>query len=90
MSEQDYMTCRELVDFIMDYLDGTLPTESNREFERHLAVCPPCRAYLDSYKKTIELGKAALIPSDQPASGMVPEKLVGAVRAAIQRRCTES
>ncbi len=82
MSRSDYITCRELIDFIADYLDGTLPPEFRHEFDRHLTVCPPCVAYLDGYKKTIAIGKAALKPSDEPATGQVPEGLLHAIRTA--------
>lgn len=85
MKDHPYITCRQLIDFIADYLDGELPDDSRREFERHLGVCPSCVAYLDSYRQTIALGKAALHPCDDPASGIVPEGLVKAVRAARLR-----
>ena len=85
MSDKPYITCRELIDFIADYLDGTLPEGSRREFDRHLAVCPSCVAYLDGYRKTVEMGKAAFQPSDQPATEVAPGWLVRAVRSARQR-----
>ena len=82
MKGQPYITCRELIDFIADYLDGTLPPRQRSEFERHLNVCPSCVAYLDSYRQTISLGKLALAPSDAPAGSLVPESLIRAVIAA--------
>lgn len=82
MTQSAYITCRELIDFIADYLDGTLAPESRHEFDRHLAVCPPCVAYLDGYKKTVALGRAALESSNDPATGHVPEGLLHAIRAA--------
>jgi len=86
VTESPYITCRELIDFIAGYLDRTLPEPSRREFERHLAVCPSCRAYLDGYQKTIALGKAAVEPSDRPASEVAPDWLVKAVRSARTRK----
>lgn len=83
MKDREYITCRELIDFIADYLDGELPAPMRHEFERHLNVCPACVAYFDSYKQTIQLGKAAMAPTDEPAS--VPEGLVRAIRAARAR-----
>lgn len=82
MKNHDYITCRELIEFIADYLDGSLSTEMRHEFERHLGVCPSCVAYLDGYKQTIKLGKMALQPTDEPAKGTVPEGLLRAIRAA--------
>ena len=53
------MTCREAIDVLADYLDGTMPPDVAAELERHLAECAPCRAYLATYRKTRELGTAA-------------------------------
>ena len=84
MKEREYITCRELIDFIADYLDGDLPPEQRHEFERHLKVCPSCVAYFEAYQRTIRLGKAAMAPTEEPAP--VPDALVRAIRAARARR----
>jgi anti-sigma factor RsiW len=51
--------CRDAIDVLADYLDGTMPPDLAAELERHLADCAPCRAYLATYRKTQELGAAA-------------------------------
>jgi anti-sigma factor RsiW len=38
-----------------DYLDATLSSEAVAELEKHLAVCEPCTAYLNTYKRTRDL-----------------------------------
>ena len=53
------MTCREAIDVLDDYVDGTMPPDVAAELERHLADCAPCRAYLATYRKTRELGTTA-------------------------------
>ena len=53
------MTCREAIDVLADYLDGTMPPDVAADLERHLAECAPCRAYLATYRKTRELGTTA-------------------------------
>ena len=53
------MICRDAIDVLADYLDGTMPPDLAAELERHLADCAPCRAYLATYRKTQELGAAA-------------------------------
>lgn len=82
MKTNEYITCKQLIEFIADYLDGEIAPDAKHEFERHLKVCPSCVAYLESYQQTIALGKQALHPCDDPASGTVPEGLVRAVREA--------
>jgi anti-sigma factor RsiW len=83
VKDDEYITCRELIGFIADYLDGALPAPMRHEFERHLKVCASCVAYLEGYKRTIQLGKMAMAPTDDPAP--VPEELVRAIRAARAR-----
>ena len=64
--ESRMMTCREFIlDFLADYLDETLRPEILVELERHLESCPPCVAYLNTYKKTRDLIKEAA-PADMP------------------------
>jgi anti-sigma factor RsiW len=47
------LTCKEFIeDFLADYLDGSLGTETVAELEAHLAACRPCVAYLNTYQKT--------------------------------------
>lgn len=82
MTTNDFITCRELIDFIADYLDDRLDRDQRHDFERHLSVCPSCVNYLDAYKKTIALGKQALAPTDEPARGVAPEGLIKAIKSA--------
>jgi anti-sigma factor RsiW len=72
------MTCRELIDFLMDYLEGNLSPEQRDVFEQHLHCCPPCVDYLRTYEATVRLGQAACrCDDDIPAA--VPDDLVTAV-----------
>ncbi len=45
------MTCKDCVDFLLDYVDGVLPAERVSTFHAHLAVCPDCTVYLENYRK---------------------------------------
>lgn len=77
------MTCSEFTEFLDRYLDGDLPPEEAREFERHLVVCRMCVAYLETYKQTVEMGKAALGGADgDEVPADVPEDLVKAILAS--------
>jgi anti-sigma factor RsiW len=73
------MTCREILDFLMSYLDGELPPDEQRVFEGHLGECPACVAYLDTYRHTVRL----VMQADEPdPCAEVPEDLVRAILAA--------
>jgi anti-sigma factor RsiW len=76
------MTCREFVDFLMDYLDGDLPRSQKLTFESHLQDCPECGVYLDTYRETVRLGKELLCPADDALPEEVPADLVEAILAA--------
>jgi anti-sigma factor RsiW len=52
-SKADEMACRELVQVINAYLDGTLPEDDRRRFDAHLEECPYCVNYLDQMRETI-------------------------------------
>ena len=73
------MTCREILDFLMDYLDGGLSSAQRAVFEEHLAICTSCVAYLHNYQQTVKVGKS-LAAADQGED--VPEELVEAILAA--------
>ena len=76
------ITCREFDDFVLDYLDDTLPAGQRKIFELHLKICRECRDYLATYRRSIELGKAVFQQTDQAVPEDVPEDLVRAILAA--------
>jgi len=55
LNEQGHIACREVVDLVSDYLEGTLTEEQRIAVERHLAICPPCRVYVDQIRQTVAL-----------------------------------
>jgi anti-sigma factor RsiW len=82
MTTPPRMTCRELVDFLMDYLSGELAPEVLADFEWHLSVCPNCVRYLETYRATIVLERAAFRRPGDTDAPSVPEELVRAILAA--------
>ena len=71
-------TCRELIDFLDDYVEHRLPMARRLMFQAHLAGCRDCRAYLDSYRRTIALARQS---GAEPAP--VPEDLVRAILSVL-------
>jgi len=72
------INCRQCLDFIADYLAGEVDPRAAEQFEAHLEACPPCRDYIESYKRTIELERDALTVDDAECRAM-PESLVKAI-----------
>jgi hypothetical protein len=79
------ISCAELDQFIVDYLERNLRFGQRAHFRFHLLICPKCRAYLDSYKKTIALGKKAFADPERPASEAAPPELIRAILASRQK-----
>lgn len=80
------MNCREFTEFLHEYLFGNLAAPERAEFEKHLALCPWCVAYLDSYQKTMELEQAAFAQTEgDPPPADAPEELIQAILRARSR-----
>lgn len=79
------MTCREFTAFLADYLAGELPESQKAAFHAHLAECPSCVAYMNTYQETIRLGRAAFRPQGRDVPEDVPEELVQAILASRRR-----
>ena len=73
------LTCRELVDFLMAYLDDELDPPELASFEAHLAECDDCLRYLQSYEATVRLERQAFETPDAPLPDEVPQELVAAI-----------
>jgi len=54
------ITCKKEVEFIADYLSSDLDLQQSKAFENHLKICGDCVAFLETYKKTIELTRVFL------------------------------
>lgn len=76
------MTCKDFIEFLMDYVSGELPGAQQALFEEHIKLCSSCVAYLSNYRDTVELSKAAFSDPDAPVPEEVPEDLVAAVLSA--------
>lgn len=47
--------CKDLVENIMDYIDNELDLKTLEELEEHASACPECRAFIDTYKRMLEV-----------------------------------
>jgi hypothetical protein len=55
MTDSTSFSCREIVELVTEYLEGGLPTGQRLAFERHVAICPPCRGFLTQMRETLRL-----------------------------------
>lgn len=79
--------CREIADFLADYVDHQLPAERHAEFEMHLTHCKCCSHYLSSYRDTIRLCRDAVTggPECEQAPPPPPEALVAAICKVLRK-----
>jgi anti-sigma factor RsiW len=80
------VNCKEFVEFLMAYLDGTLETSERDIFDAHMVDCPCCETFLETYQETIRLGKVCFCGDSDEIPEPVPEGLVQAILAARQGR----
>ena len=76
------LACRDFVEFLDDYLAGSLSADRVAAFDAHLAQCPSCVAYMKTYESSVKMGRAALGFSGDLVPDDVPESLVRAILAA--------
>ncbi len=51
------MTCRELAELLMDFIAGELAPEQADGLQKHLGDCPPCVAFVETYRATVVLAR---------------------------------
>ena len=79
------MNCKELIEFLDRYVALELSPDVRGRFDQHLELCPPCRDYLDSYEKTVLLGRRAFDCEGDAPPEELPRDLVQAILSALRR-----
>ena len=73
------LTCREAIARMSAYLDRELGPVDLMRLAVHLAACAPCRAYLKTLRRTIQVaGRAANVE--------MPEEMKQRLRAFVRER----
>ena len=65
--------CKECMDLLHDYLDGELNPDVSASLEEHFEDCPPCIAFVNTYKATTSICRSTLKDTEIPDT--VKEKL---------------
>lgn len=76
------LRCRDMVDLVLAYLEGTLDPGEQQAFEAHIADCLNCWRFLRTYRETVSLGqqlREEAIPLD------VRERLETFIRSRLTR-----
>ena len=51
------LECRQIADLLGDYFDGSLPRATRELIDFHIDGCPPCVAFLNTYKGTMDAAR---------------------------------
>ena len=60
-------TCQSGVELLIDYLEGVLEPDVRAALEQHVAGCPRCIAFVESYRRTpnvLRNATAVTLPPD--------------------------
>ncbi len=61
----DTLVCRDVVELVTDYLEGSMPDADRRAFEQHLSLCEDCTAYVEQCRRAVDtLGHVQPEPPD--------------------------
>ena len=53
----DDLGCSKCIDLLADYVDGALPRDQAELLEWHIESCPPCVAFVNTYKGTVDAAR---------------------------------
>lgn len=52
------MNCRQFVELVTAYLEGSLDADTEQRFVEHITACDGCERYLDQIRQTVaQLGR---------------------------------
>lgn len=78
------VTCQQVIDFLLLYVDGSVSPRDKAAFEDHLAQCPSCVAYLDGYRKMIAMSRASADDAPVQAGEDLPSQILRAVSKTLR------
>ena len=52
--------CKECIDLLYDYIEDLLDNETRKSLEEHFEECPPCIAFLNTYKSSTKICRETL------------------------------
>lgn len=68
-TNDEMMTCQEMVALVSDYLDGELDPADRQRFEAHIHMCPGCLNHVEQMRNT-RLVVGALTEQNAPPESL--------------------
>ena len=60
--------CKECLDLLYDYIEGSLDQETTDSLEEHFQECPPCISFMKTYKSTTMICRDTLNQIEVPVA----------------------
>ena len=76
------ISCQQLIDFCLDYIEGDLPEGEWSAFRRHLGHCSDCVNFFETYRRTPEISREVL-------RTQIPTSVKESVRAYLRERMAD-
>jgi hypothetical protein len=73
------ISCKDVVDLIMDYIENSLEPEAVKDFDMHIDGCDCCHAFINTYKRTISL-------THQISREDIPDELYSRLSTLLKER----
>lgn len=77
------LTCKDFLNDLGDFMDGTLDDEVREKLQKHVSECPNCWVVLDTSQRTIKIYKG-LEPQTIPAD--IHNRLMAALSKKMAAR----
>lgn len=71
--------CKECLDLLHDYIEGTLSKDLENSLDEHFQDCPPCISFLNTYKATTKACRLMLTETE------VPEEVAKSLKSFIEK-----
>ncbi len=71
--------CKEVVDLLSDYVEGSCSPDAETLIKGHLADCPDCVAFVNTFRKSVVMTKAL-------AYRDIPKDLAERLHRVLERR----
>jgi anti-sigma factor RsiW len=78
-SSETEVECRKIAELLGDYIDGSLPRREQELIDWHIEGCPPCVAFVNTYRGTIGAAQALREVQIPPE---LKSRLIAVLRAA--------
>jgi anti-sigma factor RsiW len=78
--------CPECVELLADYIDGALPQDQIAQLEWHLDGCPPCVAFVNTYKGTVNAARRLREQPETNLSAELRQKLIAFLKRSDASR----